>query len=93
MAILSITSYTPSMRKLTIRLPNALLAKIESEARTRRLSKSHIVRERFIQTANAGTELSGILDLIGGVDDLAADLSTEKKAHLQSSGYGRKHSS
>jgi hypothetical protein len=35
------------MKKLNLRLPDALVADIEVEARTRKLSKAQVVRERL----------------------------------------------
>lgn len=81
------------MRTLTVRLPETLVAQIESESRERKLSKSDIVRERL----NAGRSprarpaaLEAIADVIGTVSGLPADLSVRKKAYLKASGYGRK---
>ena len=81
------------MKTLTVRLPEALVAEIEAESRSRRLSKSDIVRERL--SAANGAQGASVLpeamaDLIGCVDGLPADLSTAKKEHLEATGYGRK---
>jgi hypothetical protein len=35
------------MKRLNVRLPAALLAEIEAEARVRKISKAHVVRERL----------------------------------------------
>lgn len=84
------------MKTLTVRLPDALAAQIESESRARRLSKSDVVRERLARPAGAPAgepaTLAAISDLIGCVDGMASNVSAEKKAHLRASGYGRKHS-
>jgi Arc/MetJ-type ribon-helix-helix transcriptional regulator len=82
------------MKTLTVRLPEALVAEIEAESRARRLSKSDVVRER-LSAANGSqrsrpASLDAIADLIGSVDDLADDLSSAKKRHLEATGYGRK---
>jgi len=82
------------MKMLTVRLPDALVAEIEAESRARRLSKSDVVRER-LRAANgsqrtAPATLEAIADLIGAVDDLPTDLSSAKKQHLGTTGYGRK---
>jgi Arc/MetJ-type ribon-helix-helix transcriptional regulator len=37
------------MKSLTVRLPDVLVAEIESESRSRRVSKSDVVRERLRQ--------------------------------------------
>jgi hypothetical protein len=37
----------PVMKRLNVRLPAALLAEIEAEARARKISKAHVVRERL----------------------------------------------
>ena len=83
-----------SMKTLTVRLPEPLVADIEAESRTRRISKSDVVRER-LQLATGPERrqpaaLDAIADLIGSVDGLPADLSTQKKHYLHSTGYGRK---
>jgi Arc/MetJ-type ribon-helix-helix transcriptional regulator len=85
------------MKTLTVRLPENLVAEIESESRSRNISKSDVVRERL---QYAGTrpkarratfkELAG--DLIGSVkgDGLPANLSANKKKYLREFGYGQK---
>ena len=83
-----------SMKTLTVRLPEPLLADIEAESRGRRISKSDVVRER-LQLATGPERrqpaaLDAIADLIGSVDGLPADLSARKKHYLRSIGYGRK---
>jgi len=87
------------MKTLTVRLPETLVAEIESESRSRRISKSDVVRERLQsggqttrRKANRPTfsELAG--DLIGSVkgDGLPKDLSAAKKRYLRELGYGHK---
>jgi Arc/MetJ-type ribon-helix-helix transcriptional regulator len=82
------------MKTLTVRLPEALAAQIESESRERKLSKSDVARERLSHAAQhhgAGSAaLAAITDLIGSVDGLPADLSARTKSHLKATGYGRK---
>lgn len=82
------------MKTLTVRLPEALVAQIEAESRSRRLSKSDVVRERLSAPARGrphrASALDSIADLIGSVDALPADLSTHKKRHLKAAGYGSK---
>lgn len=78
------------MKTLTVRLPDELAAQIETESRTRKVSKSDIVRDRLASTARQQTaSLDDIADLIGTVDGLPADLSTNIKRYLKA-GYGRK---
>jgi hypothetical protein len=81
------------MKTLTVRLPDTLVADIETEARARKVSKSDVVRERL--SAPTSTEdrrppsLQAIAHLIGSVKGLPADLSTNKKKYLKA-GYGLK---
>jgi Arc/MetJ-type ribon-helix-helix transcriptional regulator len=82
------------MKTLTVRLPEALVAQIDAESRQRRISRSDVVRERLRARPSSGRgpseSLDGILDLIGSVDGLPADLSARKKHFLKATGYGRK---
>ncbi len=82
------------MKTLTVRLPDALVAQIETESRRRKLSKSDVVRERLSRTTRSSDDglasLDAISDLIGSVDGLPADLSVDTKKHLRSTGYGLK---
>lgn len=55
--------YDSCMKALTIRLPDALVAEIENESRTRRISKSDVVRERLHAPVSGGS----MEDLIGDV--------------------------
>jgi hypothetical protein len=84
------------MRSLTVRLPDQLVAEIESESRQRNCAKSDIVRERLQRGAgpstDSSTRLNLIADLIGSVDGLPADLSGRKKKYLKTMGYGKKRS-
>jgi hypothetical protein len=81
------------MKTLTVRLPPALVAQIEAESRERKLSKSDIVRERLTRNTAAPQRrppsVEAIVDLIGSVRGLPADLSARKKHYLRA-GYGRK---
>ena len=81
-----------SMKTLTVRLPEALVAQLESESRRRDLSKSEIVRERLMQRSENRhpASLVAIADLIGSVGGLPHDLSAQTKAYFKSKGYGRK---
>lgn len=81
------------MKTLTVRLPEALVAQINAESRQRGISRSDLVRERLRARPSSGRRpepLDGILDLIGSVDGLPADLSARKKHYLNATGYGRK---
>ena len=84
------------MRSLTVRLPDQLVAEIESESRERNCAKSDIVRERLQRgaghPANSSLRLNLIADLVGSVDGLPADLSARKKRYLKTTGYGKKRS-
>jgi Arc/MetJ-type ribon-helix-helix transcriptional regulator len=75
------------MKTLTVRMPEALVADIEAESRGRKISKSDVIRDR-LQVASGSAwrqaaPLGAIADLIGSVDDLAADLSACKKQYLR----------
>jgi hypothetical protein len=87
--------YIPAMKTLTVRLPEALAAEIETESRRRGLSKSDVVRERLQREPDGELPagLDDIADLIGSVDDdLPTDLSARKKHYLRMYGFGRKRS-
>jgi Arc/MetJ-type ribon-helix-helix transcriptional regulator len=83
------------MKSLTVRLPDSLVAQIETEARERNVSRSEVVRERLIRGAPAKRQrpatVEAIADLIGSIDGLPSDLSARKKHYLRVTGYGRKH--
>jgi Arc/MetJ-type ribon-helix-helix transcriptional regulator len=76
------------MKSLTIRLPDTLAAEIERESRSRRVSKSDVVRERLRQPQNSTPAGGSMRDLIGHLigsvrnDGLPADLSANKKKYL-----------
>jgi Arc/MetJ-type ribon-helix-helix transcriptional regulator len=82
------------MKTLTVRLPESLVAQIESESRVRNCSKSDIVRERLSHAAgfsrSRGATLDAIADIVGSVDGLPTDLSARSKEYLKKAGYGRK---
>lgn len=81
------------VKTLTIRLPDALVADLESESRERGCSKSDVVRERLRVAArhrSQGALLDSIADLLGAVDGLPADLSARRKVYLKTTRYGRK---
>ena len=82
------------MRSLTVRLPEQLVAEIETESRDRNCAKSDVVRERLQRGARpVSASLAGlnlIADLIGSVDGLPADMSGGRKRYLKVTGYGQK---
>jgi hypothetical protein len=80
------------MKSLTLRLPDAMVADIESEARTNGISKSEVVRRRLERASSCPTVFDLAADLIGSVDDdrIPRDLSSRKKHYLQSQGYGKR---
>lgn len=75
-----------TVKTLTIRLPDSLVAEIEHESRSRRISKSDVVRERLRQPAHparaSGSMLALAGDLLGSVHGLPPDLSSNKKKCL-----------
>jgi len=81
------------MKTITVRLPEPLAAEIEVESRTRKMSKSDVVRERLQlggKSSRPVAALGAIADLIGSVNSLPPDLSARKKRYLKSTGYGQK---
>ena len=86
--------YQRRMKVLTFRLPESLVAEIETESRGRKISKSDVVRERLSLVARSSRRrpapLDAIADLIGSVDGLPADLSARRKSYLKTTGYGQK---
>lgn len=59
--------YYPSMKSLTIRLPDALATEIENESRSRRISKSEVVREWLRQPPRVINETGSVRDMIGDI--------------------------
>lgn len=55
------------MKSLTVRLPEALVTEIERESRSRRVSKSDVVRERLRRTEPAASESGGAGELLGDI--------------------------
>ncbi len=82
-----------TMKTITVRLPDPLVAELEEEARERRVSKSDVVRERLTGQSRppSRSPASVIADLIGSVDGLPRDLSASRKQYLKKTGYGRRH--
>lgn len=83
------------MKTLTVRLPVSVVAEIERESQTRRVSKSDVVRERLHQPkpATGGSMMDLCGDLLGSVrnDGLPADLSSNKKKYLPNFIRAEKH--
>jgi len=80
------------MKAIVVRVPDDVAAQIEAEARARKMSKSDIVRDRLtITQPPVPSSLDDIADLIGSVDGLPADLSSNHKRYLRA-GCGRKRS-
>jgi Arc/MetJ-type ribon-helix-helix transcriptional regulator len=78
------------MKTLTVRLPETLVAEIETESRNRRCSKSDVVRERLSGATKPRPRRAAVIaDLVGSVDGLPTDLSARKKPYLKKKGYGR----
>ena len=83
------------MKMLTVRLPEPLVAEIETESQARNISKSDVVRERLrrvpvLARQRRPNPVDSIADLIGSVDGLPADLSGRKKHYLKATRYGQK---
>jgi hypothetical protein len=55
------------MKSLTIRLPEALATEIEHESRSRRISKSDVVRERLRHPERVAPEAGSVGELIGNI--------------------------
>lgn len=74
------------MKTLTVRLPEPLVADIEAESHVRKISKSHVVRERLERAPRQrrrAASLNAIADLVGSVDGLPVDLTTRKKEYFR----------
>lgn len=75
------------MKTLTVRLPDALVAEIESESVDLNMSKSDVVRARLqrpLGKLDRGTSpVRAIVDLIGSVDGLPTNLSDNRKQSLK----------
>ncbi len=79
------------MKTLTVRLPDALVVESEQESRSRRVSKSDVVRERLLGSPSREAGMRGLIqDLIGSVKGLPSDLSTNKKKYLAEAIRGQK---
>ena len=84
--------YSGFMQTISLKLPDALLRQLESEARLRRVTKSHLVRVSLEKALAGGKEGAGVScydlarDLAGKVKGLPKDLATNP-AYLK--GFGR----
>jgi hypothetical protein len=79
-----------SLRTVTVKLHDRLLSEIEAVARSRRVSRSEILRERLAQgDAPNGSVWERMQDLVIAEDHAPADLASNK-ARLR--GYGRSRS-
>jgi hypothetical protein len=77
------------MKTLTVRIPERLFAQIDAESRRRKVSRSRIVRERLERDSSRGhASVADIAELIGSVDGLPRDLSSQKKRYLRTTRYG-----
>ena len=75
------------LRTVTVKLHDRLLSEIEAVARSRRVSRSEVVRERLAQTElPKGSVWDRMQDLVIDEDHAPADLASNK-ARLR--GYGR----
>jgi hypothetical protein len=84
--------YIEVMKTINVRLPDRLVASIESERKRRGLSLSDVVRDRLDRAGNGpdADPLADIADLIGSVDDdLPADVSARKQHYLDLTGFGK----
>ena len=85
------------MKTLVVKIPEALAAEIEAEARSTGTSKSDVVRRRLQcrddQAAGKPLTMYDLAhDLIGSVSDntIPADFGKRKKHYLKKWGYGKR---
>jgi Arc/MetJ-type ribon-helix-helix transcriptional regulator len=79
-----------SLRNVTVKLQDSLLAEIEATARVRRVSRSEVMRERLERAQSPkGSIWDRMQDLVVEEDGAPADLASNK-ARLR--GYGRSRS-
>ena len=83
------------MKTLVVKIPEALAAEIEAEARSKGTTKSDVVRRRLErrdanQRPPTFYELGS--DLIGNLNDetIPTDFSSRKKYYLKKWGYGKR---
>lgn len=81
--------YGDFVKTLTVKVPELLFAEIESAARTRKVTKSEIVRERLERSETGRMSLwSRMEDLVIHDESLPTDLGTNKE-HLRHYGKNR----
>ena len=82
------------MKTMTVRLPEALVTQIEAEAQRRCISKSDVIRQRLERAPHdkAGSHLDAIRHLIGSIDDLPPDLSSNVDHYVRKAVLARKGS-
>ena len=81
------------MKSLTVRLPDALVDRLEAEAKRRKISKSDIVRERLSQSperTDTDRWSETLSKVVGAIDGLPYGDSRNIKTALKASGYGTK---
>lgn len=77
------------MKTLTVKLPDPLFAEIESAARSRKVTKSEIVRERLERAKTEKQSLwSRMEDLVFDDETLPRDISSNKE-HMRDYGKNR----
>ena len=77
------------MRSVTLRLPDSLVEEIEAEARKRKMSKTDVMRERLERPSARSDQWTELLSRVAGSVEGPADLSSNVKKYLKSTGYGR----
>lgn len=86
--------YTTVMKSITVRLPDSIVDDIEAEARKRKVSKTDIVRERLSKPRppTPSDQWRDLLARVASSVEGPADLSSNVKKYLKSTGYGRNRS-
>ena len=81
------------MQTLVLRIPDDLARELDAEAKRTHQTKSEVARRRLIaagsQSHDAASGFDLIADLVGTVEDGAADMSSRKKEYLKTNGYGK----
>lgn len=71
------------MKRISLELPDALLQRLKSESKRRRVTKSQLVRESLEQAFSASGHASSCFDfardLAGSVKGLRADIARDPK--------------
>jgi Arc/MetJ-type ribon-helix-helix transcriptional regulator len=86
--------YIHKMKLVSVRLPDDLADDIEAEARRRKMSKTDVIRERLTKTQppTPSDQWRDLLSRVAGSVEGPADLSSNVKKYLKSTGYGRNRS-